>query len=117
MLKTYEAMFLVDPALSAKDGKMPEQVHSILSKYNVSVLKELKWSDRNLAYKIKGHRRGTYYLVYFDSEAENISKIRRECELSTFIIRALILLVDPAMKEKVLSSAKEPVLSAFENKR
>lgn len=110
MTKTYEAMFLVDPASSAKDGKMPEHIHNMLDKYQVKILKEMKWADKNLAYKIKGHRRGTYYLSYFESEPENISKIRRECDLSTSLIRSLILLIEPSMKEKALSSVKESIL-------
>jgi len=107
MLKTYEAMFLVDPASSTKDGKMPEHIHNMLDKYKVKIIKEMKWADKNLAYKIKGHRRGTYYLSYFETEPENISKIRRECDLSTSLIRALILAIEPAMKEKALNSVKE----------
>jgi len=110
MMKTYEAMFLVDSASSTKDGKMPEHIHNMLDKYKVKILKEMKWADKNLAYKIKGHRRGTYYLSYFESEPENISKIRRECDLSTSLIRSLILLIEPSMKEKALNSVKETVL-------
>jgi len=109
MMKTYEAMFLVDPVTASKDGKMPDHVHNILDKYKVNILKEIKWADRSLAYKIKGHRRGTYYLSYFETEPENLSKIRRECNLSTALIRVLILLIEPAMKEKALNSVKETV--------
>ncbi|MBI5779985.1 MAG: 30S ribosomal protein S6 [Planctomycetes bacterium] len=112
MMKTYEAMFLVDPSTASKDGKMPEYIHNMLDKYNAKILKEMKWADKNLAYKIKGHRRGTYYLSYFETEPENISKIRNECDLSTVIVRSLILFIEPSMKEKMLSSCKEPVASA-----
>jgi len=107
MMKTYEAMFLVDPVTATKDGKMPEHIHNMLDKYKVKILKEMKWADKNLAYKIKGNRRGTYYLSYFETEPENISKIRRECDLSTSLIRSLILAIEPSMKEKTLSSVKE----------
>jgi len=107
MMKTYEAMFLVDPATATKDGKMPEYIHNMLDKYKVKILKEMKWVDKNLAYKVKGHRRGTYYLSYFETEPENISKIRNECDLSTVIVRSLILFIEPSMKEKVLNSVKE----------
>jgi small subunit ribosomal protein S6 len=104
MLKTYEAMFLIDPSLGVKEGsKLPECITTILDKYQVKVIQSIKWADRSLAYAIKGNRRGNYYLVYFDSSAENIAKIKRECELSTVILRSLILLVDPAEKSKVLN--------------
>ena len=110
MMKTYEAMFLVDPVTSTKDGKMPEHIHNMLDKYKVKILKEMKWADKNLAYKIKGHRRGTYYLSYFETEPENISKIRRECDLSTSLIRSLILVIESSMKEKKINSVKETAL-------
>lgn len=112
MMKTYEAMFLVDPASSTKDGKMPEHIHNMLDKYQVKILREMKWADKNLAYKIKGNRRGTYYLSYFEAEPENISKIRRECDLSTSLIRSLILVIEPSIKEKALNSVKETAAPA-----
>ncbi|MEW6027489.1 MAG: 30S ribosomal protein S6 [Planctomycetota bacterium] len=123
MMNTYEAMFLVDPATATKDGKMPEYIHNIMDKYKVKMLKELKWADKNLAYKIKGHRRGTYYLSYFETEPENISKIKNECELSTSVVRSLIMFVEPSMKDKMLSSAKElaaviaPKAASFEGQK
>jgi len=105
MVKTYEAMFLIDPATGVKDdNKVPECISVILDKYNVKIIQSTKWAERQLAYSIKGHKRGNYYLIYFDSSSENISKIKRECEMSTVILRVVILLIEPSIKSKVLSN-------------
>lgn len=104
MVKSYEAMFLVDPTTTAKDSsKIPDYVRGILDKHNVKILQESKWAERALAYSIKGRRRGNYYLVYFDAPAENILKIKQECELTPGILRSIVLILEPSEKTKILS--------------
>lgn len=105
MLKTYEAMFLIDPATTGKNSNtIPDYINSILDKYSVKILQQKKWAEQTLSYPIKGHKRGSYYIVYFETLAENVSKIRQECELATPILRTLILLIEPSVKSKVMSS-------------
>lgn len=117
MVKTYESMFLIDPTIGVKDGnKVPECISAILDKYSVKIIQSIKWAERQLAYSIKGYKRGNYYLIYFDSSSENISKIKRECELSTVIFRAIILSIESSVQSKVLSSIDKMILPAEELK-
>ncbi|MDI6733317.1 MAG: 30S ribosomal protein S6 [Planctomycetota bacterium] len=111
MFKSYEAMFLVDPAQAGKDNnKLPESISIILNKYKVKIIQVNKWADRNLAYKIKGHRRGSYYLAYLETDPTSISQIRKECDLSISILRTLILLTNAVKKKKGLK--EEPLLTS-----
>ncbi|MFQ5861572.1 MAG: 30S ribosomal protein S6 [Candidatus Brocadiales bacterium] len=93
-MKTYEAMFLIDNARTSDWDKVVEHVHGILKKGNARVLSTEKWAERKLAYRIDGHKRGTYMLVYFDAPAGAITDIRRDCQLSDAILRCLILKVE-----------------------
>ncbi|MFH0888963.1 MAG: 30S ribosomal protein S6 [Planctomycetota bacterium] len=116
MVRTYESMFLIDPSMGVKDGsKVPECISTIFDKYSVKIIQSIKWAERQLAYPIKGNRRGNYYLIYFDSSSENISKIKRECELSTVIFRTIILSIESSAKSKVLSGIDKMILPAAEN--
>ncbi|MFH1230796.1 MAG: 30S ribosomal protein S6 [Planctomycetota bacterium] len=114
-MKTYESMFLIDPTVGLKDGnKVPECISTILDKYNAKIIQSMKWAERQLSYSIKGYKRGNYYLIYFESSSENISKIKRECELSAVIFRAAILLIEASVKSKVLGSIDKMILPTDE---
>ncbi len=55
----------------------------------VLVLK--KWNECRLAYEIRGQKRGTYLLVYFKVQGQQIATIERDCNLSETILRHMIL--------------------------
>ncbi|QQR66362.1 MAG: 30S ribosomal protein S6 [Candidatus Brocadia sp.] len=46
---------------------------------------------KKLAYKIKGHKRGTYLLIHFNAKNSAIVTIKRDFQLSDYIIRSLIV--------------------------
>jgi small subunit ribosomal protein S6 len=107
VLKTYEAMFLVDPLQAATNyNKVREHIHAILGKYGVKIIKEGKWADRTLAYPIRNEKKGTYILVYMEGEAECANKIENDCQLSEVILRVLILEKSKLELEKILNRAK-----------
>ena len=43
----------------------PPIVDQILEKNGAKIVQKEKWDERKLAYEIRGHKRATYYLVYF----------------------------------------------------
>ena len=68
--RKYEAMFLLDNTAATADFEgTAAQVDKILEKHGAELVQKEKWDERKLAYEIKGHRRATYYLVYFRAAA------------------------------------------------
>jgi small subunit ribosomal protein S6 len=65
------------------------------------------WDERRLAYPVKGHKKGLYYLIYFRTESGNVVNIERDCALSELILRVLILHVDPKLVESLLAVARD----------
>ncbi len=93
MARMYEGMFLIEPTIASKEwDKVVANVHGLLKKYDFTIKSTTKWAERKLAYEVKKHKRGTYLLTYFEGPQDGIAKVRRECELSETILRALILL-------------------------
>ena len=93
-MRTYEAMFLFDSADAAKDLEgLEELVLGILKRYGAELRVHGKWDERKLAYPIKKHRRGTYYLAYFDAPSEAVMKIRQDLLLQERILRSLFLVL------------------------
>ena len=62
----YEGMFILD---SNRYGHDPEgvsgQIHEMIQKLGGKMLVSRLWEERRLAYPIKAHRKGTYWLTYF----------------------------------------------------
>jgi len=91
-LRLYEGMFLIDNThANAEWDTVVNKIHEILLKNEAEIVKTEKWGEKKLAYKIKGHKRGTYLLVHFNAKNTSIANIERDLQLSDFIIRSLIL--------------------------
>jgi ribosomal protein S6 len=91
-LRLYEGMFLVDSNLAAKDWtELETHIQEILKRNKAEVLYSEKWPDRRLAYDIKGCKKGTYFLTYFNAPPEAIKPIEEDCRLSERILRILII--------------------------
>lgn len=106
-MKTYEAMFLIDNAKANDWDNVVEHVHDILKKREAQIISTEKWGERRLAYRLDGHRRGTYMHVYFNAPSDAIADVRRDCQLSDAVLRDLILRVD-----KVPEKVPEPAVKS-----
>ena len=104
----YECMLLLDP--NKVSGDIPaaaNQLHTILEKNQAEVLASRQWDDRRLAYPIKGHKKGLYYLTYFRTEGKNLVNIEHDFSLSELVLRALTLRIDPKLVETMLALARD----------
>ena len=91
-LRMYEGLFLIDNAHAGTEwDNVVKHIHDILQKNAVEILKTEKWGEKKLAYKIKGHKRGTYLLIHFNAKNTAIAPIKRDFQLSDYIIRSLII--------------------------
>ena len=104
----YECMLLLDP--NKVSGDIPaaaNQLHTMLEKNQAEVLASRQWDDRRLAYPIKGHKKGLYYLTYFRTEGKNLTNIEHDFSLSELVLRALTLRVDPKLVDTMLELARD----------
>src|SRR5438876_4708473 len=105
---TYECMFLLDTTKVAGDvHAAAQQLHAILEKNQAEILASRQWDERRLAYPVKGHKKGLYYLTYFRSEGKNLVNIERDCALNETVLRYLPLRVHPKMVDTMLSLARD----------
>jgi small subunit ribosomal protein S6 len=104
----YECMFLLDTNKVAGDHQAAaKQLHGILERNQAEMLVSRPWDERKLAYPIKSHKKGLYYLTYFRTEGKNLASIERDFALNETILRALILYVDPKMVDVLLATARD----------
>jgi len=107
-LNTYEFMLIFDPNRVASDlpGSVG-QINAVLERNQAEILASRQWDERRLAYPIKNHKKGLYYLTYFRTEGKNIANLERDFSLNEMILRALILNIDPKLVDVMLQLARD----------
>ena len=104
----YECMFLLDTNKVAGDVTAAQkQLHAILEKNHAEILASRPWDERRLAYPIKNHKKGLYYLVYFRTEGKNLVNFEHDCSLNETILRTLVLALDPKLVDIMLQLARD----------
>ena len=114
----YEAMFLLDNAATTADFEgTAAGVDQLLTRSGATIVQKENWDERKLAYEIRGHKRATYYLVYFRAPTDAVAKIRVDAALSEKIIRCLILSLDEPIEVHVKNRAEERERLAEESRK
>jgi small subunit ribosomal protein S6 len=100
-------MFILD---SNRYGRDPDgvsgRISEIIQRAGGEMLVSRLWEERRLAYPIKGHRRGTYWLTYFRLDSSRLAEIQRQCRLNESILRKLFLKVDPRIVDALVAHAR-----------
>jgi small subunit ribosomal protein S6 len=101
-LRLYEGMFIISDTIAAGSDweRTVSQVHDLLKNRGAEILQSEKWDERKFAYKLKGHKRGSYLLVYFNAPEDSILHIKRDLQLSDNILRALVVKTDKIKESK-----------------
>lgn len=103
----YECMFLLDTNKVAGDvSAAQKQIHALLERNHAEVLASRPWDERRLAFPVKGHKKGLYYLTYFRAEGNNIVNFERDCALNEMILRTLVLHIEEKLVEPMLNVAR-----------
>jgi small subunit ribosomal protein S6 len=102
----YEGMFILDPTKYSRDpSAASQQVIDLITQAGGTILAARLWDERKLAYPIKGHKRGAYWLIYFKMDGENVTPLERQCQITDDILRTLILKVDPRLADALVEHA------------
>ena len=100
MKKLYEGMFLFDSNLATKDWPgLEHHVQDLLQRNAAELVYSERWPDRKLSYEIKGCKKGTYYLTYFNAEPDAVRGLRRDCQLSERVLRVFVLYDESFVEE------------------
>lgn len=104
---TYEGMFIIDSNRYARDpsgtsGEIPTLIEGLEGEMLVSRL----WEERRLAYPIKGHRKGTYWITYFRIDGSQLADLERRCQINDLFLRHLFLKVEPRIADALVQHAK-----------
>lgn len=105
-MTVYEGMFILEPGRYARDpGAVTQQVADLIGQQGGTVLAARLWDERKLAYPIKGHKKGIYWLTYFKMPGEGLAALERQCEINDDILRKLVLRVDERIADALVQHA------------
>jgi small subunit ribosomal protein S6 len=106
-------MFLLDNQVVRADwGRAKAVVTDTLGKYGAKVVSARRWDERKLAYPIKGKRRATYLLTYFEIGPAGVNTMRRDLELDERVLRYLIVST-PGLPEGELAQSQAELAADF----
>jgi small subunit ribosomal protein S18 len=81
--------------LSEEETADPEEVvRALIGKADGEPVHTLVWTNRKLAYPVKGNQTGTYVLAYFSGAGDLNGRLNREIALSERCLRHLTLVIE-----------------------
>lgn len=91
-MKKYEISFIVRPDLE-KDAvdKIAKDLEKVLVDNGANILSSKEMGQKELAYTIKGHKTGFYYLINIESENKAIDEFNRIATINEDILRHIII--------------------------
>jgi small subunit ribosomal protein S6 len=102
----YEGMFILDSNKYARDAAgTVEQIPTTVEQLGGKILASRLWEERRLAYPIKGHRKGTYWLTYFRLDGDQLTNLSRQFQLNEAIVRNLVLKIEPRIADAMVQHA------------
>lgn len=112
----YELLFVIDPTLSEEDKEtLLNRVKGYLEQADGEIFSFKSWGVRRLAYSLKNHKEGQYYLVQCAMTPEKVSEFRRSLTLAEGVLREMVIRVDEEFPpEKPERSPKPEAIPTFE---
>lgn len=96
----YEGMYVISATLSDDARhKALERITSGITSREGEIKKIHEQGRRRLAYEIKRHREGYYYLIYFTAPSSAIAEMWQEYHLNEDLIRFVTLRTDKVMEK------------------
>lgn len=113
MATIYEGMFLLDNQVVRADwARAKAVITDALQKHGAKVLTARRWDERKLAYTIRGRRRATFLLTFFEHAGDGVNGMRRDLDLDERVLRYLMLGVE-ALPEGELEKSQAELAEGF----
>ncbi len=115
-VNVYEGLLILDPNRYGHDPDgVSGQIPALIQKLGGEILVSRLWEERRLAYPVKGQRKGTYWLIYFRLDTNQLAEVKRQCLLNDNLLRSLFLKVEPRIVDALVEHARSaPVVTISE---
>lgn len=91
----YEILFIVRPDLEENAVKdVYKKFETVLTSNGANILSSKELGQKELAYEIKNHKSGYYFLINVESNVDAINEFDRVALISEEVIRHLVVKLD-----------------------
>lgn len=106
-IHNYETLFILDSNKYVRDTNgVSMSLPQMVEKLGGEVLLSRMWNEQKLAFPIDGHKKGTYWIMYFKVESTKLTELERACHLNEAILRQLTVRIDPKLIDLLVANAK-----------
>ena len=96
-MRRYETIFILRPELGESAQKDSiKRFEGLVGNNGGDLVETEEWGFRELAYRIKGERRGFYVRLDYGGSGATMNEVERNLKLSDGVLRYLSVLVDEA---------------------
>jgi small subunit ribosomal protein S6 len=107
-LRRYETIFILRPDLGeSAQNEAIRRFESIVRGSAGEIIETDEWGVRELAYNIKGERRGFYVRLDYGGNGATMSEFERNLKLSDSVLRYLSVLVDDDIEPATIRAELE----------
>lgn len=94
-MRKYELMFIVRTDIEENDVKgTVEALKKVLQERKANILEEKEMVQRELAYEIKKHKTGYYFLITVEANNDAIDEFERVVLINENILRHIVVRVE-----------------------
>ena len=94
-MNKYEITFIINPTLEEATIKnVAKDMESILTKKKAKIIESKELGQKTLAYEIKKHNKGYYFLILVEATSDAIKEFDRLALINENVIRHLIINLD-----------------------
>jgi small subunit ribosomal protein S6 len=112
--QVYEGMFILDANRYSRDPEgISRLIATIIQDAGGEILVSRLWEERRLAYPIRGHRKGVYWLTYFRLNSEKLGDIQHRVQITEEVVRTLLLKVEPRIVDTLVAHAKAGTIATY----
>lgn len=106
-IHNYETLFILDSNKYVRDTNgVSMSLPQMVEKLGGEVLLSRMWNEQKLAFPIDGHKKGTYWIMYFKIESTKLTEFERACQLNEALLRQLTVRIDPKLIDLLVANAK-----------
>jgi small subunit ribosomal protein S6 len=103
----YEGLLIFDPNRYGHDPDgVSGQIPALIENLGGEILVSRLWEERRLAYAIKGQRKGTYWLIYFRLDTNQLAEVKKQCQINDNLLRVMFLKVEPRIVDALVEHAR-----------
>ena len=111
----YDCLFLLDSNHFARDPQgQGDRLSEIVENVGGEILASRLYNEQKLAYPVDGHKKGTYWLMYFRMDGTRMPEFNRACQLNESLLRHLAVKVDPRLVDVLVAHARGETLPTDE---